>query len=110
MTLNGKLLEKLDKIEQGLEISETVRYNESIEQILKDAAERKKHKKWYKNPYLLVSVEEIELLKKKIRENEYNKTGEHTLEIRSANYCYFVELFGSIEEPEPQVLIREEIQ
>ena len=110
MTLARKLLEKLDEIEQGLELCETARYNEDIEQILKDAAERKKHKKWYKNPYLLVSAEEIELLKKKIRENEYNKTGEHTLEIRSSNYCYFVELFGSIKEPDPQVLIREELK
>lgn len=108
------ILEKLKRIikeaEKGLEIPEIVRYNESIEQILKDAEQRKKHKKWYKNPYLLVSVEEIELLKKKIRENEYNRTGEHTLEIRSANYCYFVELFGSMEDPEPQVLIREELK
>ena len=30
MTIIRRLLEKLDKIEQGLEISETVRYNEVI--------------------------------------------------------------------------------
>ena len=102
-----QLVKIFEKYEKGLEFSGKVRYNESIEQILKDAAERKKHKKWYKNPYLLVSTEEIELLKKKIRENEYGRYGEHVVEVRSSNYYYIIELFGDITEPEPKVLAKE---
>ncbi len=93
-----------------LEKSHETRYNEkNIDKILQNAQKRKKKKKWYKNPYLTISASEREILISKIREGEYFWTGEHTMEIRTADYCYFVELFGSIEYPEPQVLMKEEL-
>lgn len=52
MTLVGQLLEKWNEIEQGLEISETVRYNEdknsdefNYDKVVKELKRRQKQKK-----------------------------------------------------------------
>ena len=104
MTIIGKLLEKWNRIEQELEISETVRYNEGNTYSLHE-----KKKKWVKPRWLKVSDAEMAAIESKIRQGKCHDAGEHCLTVRSFNYCYLIEILNATENPEYYVLVKEQI-
>lgn len=109
MTLARKLLEKLDEIEQGLELCETVRYNES------DNDEINRRKKFLKknikkiNPrWIWVDEEEYARILHAIRTYSFPEDeGTYIITRRTSDFAYIIEIMNKDENPEYYILAKE---
>ena len=110
--LNEEIEKLLNETEQELEISDKVRYHESIEddefdynRVMKNLQRKQKKKKTVNR-----SKKEKAILDSKIRQGEYFMEGEHTATIRTTDYLYLVELFNVDDLIELQILKKRKIQ
>ncbi|MEE3349175.1 MAG: hypothetical protein VZR09_03970 [Candidatus Gastranaerophilaceae bacterium] len=108
MTVVGKLLEEFNRIEQELEKSPYIEYNNVMEYQPVKFKENKK--KSVKSTYIKTSKQEKAILNSKILQGEYFMEGDYTATLRTENYLYIVELFNLSDIPEIQVLRKRKIK